>query len=136
MNKVLLAVLSTIFLFSCATSAKYDKKLENWVGKPVSSLETQWGRPAHIKMFKNGDSIVTYIKSKDIYVPTEYIVFNQGYTLSQGATVTPYPTNSANFMDTEELVGYNAEYICKTSFLVQNGMITGWKWWGNTCTAY
>lgn len=135
-KKVLLAVLSTIFLFSCATSAHYDNKLNSWIGQPVASLEAKWGNPAHTKVFANGDSIITYIKANDVYVPSEYIIFNQGYSLDNQAQVEPYPSNNYNFMDTETLVGYDMEYTCKTAFLVQGNVITGWKWVGNNCKAY
>ena len=135
-KKVLLMVLSTIFLFSCATSANYDNKLQKWVGKSAVSLQEKWGSPAHVKMFANGDSIMTYIKANDVYVPSEYIIFNQGYVPGNEVTVQPYPSQSSNFMNTTELVGYETEYTCQTSFLVQNGIITGWRWSGNNCVAY
>ncbi len=135
-KKILLTVLSAIFLFGCATSANYGKKLQNWVGKPASELEAKWGRPAHTKVFANGDSIITYIKANDVYVPSEYIIFNEGYMPGDDITIQPYPGVSSNFMNTEELVGYETEYTCQTSFLVQNGIITGWRWSGNNCVAY
>lgn len=31
--------------------------------------------------------------------------------------------------------GYEVENICQTVFLIQNGMVTGWKWRGNDCVA-
>ncbi|MDY4842241.1 MAG: hypothetical protein SO314_07760 [Alphaproteobacteria bacterium] len=124
-KKVLLEVLSTIFLFSCATSANYDNKLQKWVGKSAVSLQEKWGRPAHVKMFANGDSIVTYIKANDVYVPSEYIIFNQGYVPGNEVTVHPYPSQSSNFMNTTELVGYETEYTSRRRFLSKTASLRG-----------
>ena len=118
MKKVSFALVLVMFLFACATSEKYDRKLAGWVGKTESSLVAKWGRPSATRILDNGDKIITYTKANNVYVPSEYYIYN-----------------TTDFGPYSQTFGYQVEEICQTAFLIQDGIITGWKWRGNDCVA-
>ena len=66
MKKVSFALVLVMFLFACATSEKYDRKLAGWVGKTESSLVAKWGRPSATRILDNGDKIITYTKANNV----------------------------------------------------------------------
>ena len=77
---------------------------------------------------------LTYTKADNVYVPSEFYLYNP-YSLQGDVSVyAPFDGDYA-FTPYGENLGYNPEYTCQTSFLVQNNVITGWKWVGNDCVA-
>lgn len=132
---VFFGFLATMFLFSCATPAKYDNKLNGMVGEKVDVLQKEFGKPSAKKIFGNGYEVYTYTKANDVYVPSEFYLYNQGFEPSEDVVYQPF-LNNYDFSPYAENFGYQVEYMCQTSFLLQNGIITGWKWRGNDCVAY
>lgn len=135
MKKIYLGLLGLLFVFACASNAKYDKKLETWVGKPVSSLTKKWGEPSAKKFLANGDSVITYTKANDVYVPSEFYTYNQGFEPSENVVYSPF-LNDYNFSPYMDNFGYEVVDYCQTSFLIQEGFVTAWKWKGNDCFSY
>ena len=45
MNKIIYLFALTILVSGCATTAKYDTKLNTWVGAGEDSLVASWGVP-------------------------------------------------------------------------------------------
>lgn len=134
MKKIFFSFALLIFLFACATEQKYDEKLQTWVGMPETSLVKKWGNPSQSKILDNGDKVITYTKANDVYVPSEFYLNNPYMLPGQDTVYAPF-MGDYDFMPYGETFGYKAEYICQTSFLVQSGFITGWKWKGNDCFA-
>ena len=135
MKKVSFALVLVMFLFACATSEKYDRKLAGWVGKTESSLVAKWGRPSATRILDNGDKIITYTKANNVYVPSEYYIYNTtGAQPSDTVLYSPFMDNY-DFGPYSQTFGYQVEEICQTAFLIQDGIITGWKWRGNDCVA-
>lgn len=134
-KNIALYVLVTIFLFACATPAKYDNKLAGMMGEKASVLVKDWGKPSAKKIFGNGDEVYTYTKANNVYVPSEFYMYNQGFEPSEDVVYGPF-LNDYNFGPYGETFGYQVEYVCQTSFLIQNGVISGWKWKGNDCLSY
>lgn len=135
MKKLILACLSTAVLFACATPEKYDAHLNTWVGKTETELQSKWGRPSAAKIMNNGDKVITYTKADDIYVPSEFYVYNPGMEPNVNDIYTPF-NGSYDFTPYSEAYGYQVQETCQTSFLVQNNLISGWKWKGNNCVSY
>lgn len=135
MKKISFALVLVMFLFACATQEKYDKRLSSWVGKTETSLMTKWGKPSATRIMENGDKVITYTKANDVYVPSEFYVYNQNFEPSEDVVYSPF-MNDYNFSPYAQSFGYQVEDICQTSFLVQQGFITGWKWRGNDCVAF
>ncbi len=126
--------LSLLFVFSCATTKKYDAKLNTWVGKSEQQLIQSWGQPSAMKILDNGDKVITFTKADDMYVSAQYYIYNPGQVPNEDEVFTPFD-GDYDFTPYNELVGYEVTQICQTSFLLQNGIVTGWKWKGNDCVA-
>lgn len=128
-------LLSVLALFACATPAKYDAKLNGYVGENKAELIKEWGKPSAVKMIANGDEVLAYVKANDVYVPSEYYVYNQGSVANEDMIYSPFLGNY-DYTPYAQAFGYQVEEICQTAFLVQSGIVTGWKWRGNNCVAY
>lgn len=131
-NNLLLA--SLFLLFACATSAKYDVKLNNYVGDTKANLVKELGKPSAVKVMANGDEVLSYVKANNVYVPSEYYIYNQDSVANEDMIYSPFLGNY-DFTPYAQSFGYQVEEICQTAFLVQSGVVTGWKWRGNNCVA-
>lgn len=132
MKEIAFGLIVTFLLLACSTSQKYDQQLKSWVGQSESSLISAWGRPSIVKETGQNSKIMTYVKIDEVFVPFEYYMYNNNW----GTDNVIYDP----FMD-NEMTAYNAvpgaelEEICQTSFWINNGIITAWKWRGNNCVA-
>lgn len=133
LKNIFLYTLVLIFLFACATPAKYDEKLSAMTGQKASTLVKEWGRPTSRGVLGDGTEIYIYTKSNDVYVPSQFYVYNQGFEPSEDVVYQPF-NNDAMFNYAAN-TGYEVEEICQTAFIIQNGIVTGWKWRGNDCVA-
>lgn len=117
-----LSILSLIFLAGCATTAKYEAKLNTWIGQTPEHLINTWGYPAGSFDHPNGNRVYVYSASRTVSTTmpgTTYLNHNGGgrYTATTygGATI-------------------NSDYWCKTFFEVgPGGKIDTWKYEGNDC---
>ncbi|MFR8205674.1 MAG: hypothetical protein ACLU99_04570 [Alphaproteobacteria bacterium] len=82
MKKMSFILILTFLLFACATPAKYDSKLNRLVGVSKSQLIKDMGQPSATKVFANGDEVLAYVKANDVYVPSEFYLYNQGHCLT------------------------------------------------------
>ena len=135
MRKISFVLIVTLLLLGCATPAKYDKKLNAMVGQSRQTLIKDWGRPSASKILANGDEVITYTKANNVYVPSEFYLYNQGFEPSEDVVYSPF-MNDYDFSPYGQTFGYQVEYVCQTAFLLQNGQIIGWKWRGNDCVSY
>lgn len=93
------------------------------------------GPPERNRILDNGDKIITYTKANNVYVPSEYYIYNTtGAQPSDTVLYSPFMDNY-DFGPYSQTFGYQVEEICQTAFLIQDGIITGWKWRGNDCVA-
>ena len=129
-------VLIFVFLlFACASPQGYNAKLNSLLGASKEQIISQFGRPSAVKIINNDTSILAYTKVDDVFVPSEFYTYDQGNEIyGQDALFSPFLSNYL-FSDTPGSIGYNADYICKTLFLLQNNRVTAWKWQGNNCSA-
>lgn len=134
MNKLVFGIILLFLITACATQEKYDKKLQSYIGKPASSLETEFGKPSAKHIINKQTQILTFTKADDVYVPSEYYLYNQGFEPNSEIIYAPF-NQDYNWTPYSE-VGYELKYVCQTSFITQNGIITGWAWRGNDCIAY
>ena len=69
----------------------------------------------------------------NVFVPSEMYNYNQGdYVNDTDGLFSPF-LDTYLFSNNQGDIGYNAKYICKTLFMLQNGKIVAWKWQGNDC---
>ncbi len=101
-----------VLMSGCATTAKYEKVLNSWVGSPSDQLIAKWGPPSSSFPLNDGSTIYTWNHSG---APTSYTNYNQ-FT-GQLMTTTNVPW-------------------CNTSFRVGgDGVVQNWRWEGNACRA-
>ncbi len=121
-------------LSACASTQKYDQMLNSWVGKPETALLKSWGAPSARKINADGSQVITFTQVQDITVPSEFYLYNP-YSLQGNVSVyAPFDGDYA-FTPYAQNLGVTQEYICQTSFYIQNNIVTGWKWKGNNCFA-
>ena len=77
-NIAFLMILS-LLLLACATSEKYDAKLNQFVGKSEENLVMSWGRPSAIKIINDNTKVYTYTKIDEFYFPSEYYLYNEEF---------------------------------------------------------
>lgn len=133
-KKILCALGALFYLSSCATTQKYDQMLNGWIGKPESALLKTWGAPSARKINANGSEVITFTQTQTLTVPSEFYLYNP-YPLDGDASIYAPFDGDYTFTPYAQNLGASQEYICQTSFYIQNNIITGWKWKGNNCLA-
>ena len=95
---------------ACATTAKYESKLQTWVGADTNRLITAWGQPTSEYTLPNGNKQYTFVKSGG----------------SRG-----FATVNGNFASSRV-----NEVYCKTVFTTNSrGVVESWHWEGNDCAS-
>ncbi len=104
-------ILFTIFLTSCATTAKYEEMLNTWLGHSSSELMSSFGPPDSTFDDGIGNKFYVYSRTGDTFGS----VIPNGY----GGGVVMTTTN-----------------WCKTIFTINSdGRVSFWRWEGNSCKA-
>jgi len=105
MRPILVALL--LVALGCATTKKYERVLQSWVGSTENQLIASWGVPT--RTYENGGmKFLEYTRSSGMMMQANY---------------NPY-------------VGYQGQAhskYCTTTFTVNNDRIISWSWQGNTC---
>lgn len=127
MKKMSFILILTFLLFACATPAKYDSKLNRLVGVSKSQLIKDMGQPSATKVFANGDEVLAYVKANDVYVPSEFYLYNQGALSNEYDGIYSPFLGDYDFSPYGAAFGYEVENICQTVFLIQ----TEWSPVGN-----
>ena len=133
MKKIAFLMILTLLLFACATSEKYDRKLNAWVGKSEQDLVMSWGRPSAVKYVNANVKIFTYTKINDFYFPSEYYLYNEEFEPDD--TIYAPLMNEYNFTPFSQLTDNEVETFCKTSFIIKDNRVSAWKWHGNDCVS-
>lgn len=133
--KKMLVLLLCLWLCGCATTAKYEAKLNTWIGTNEGSLVAAWGVPDKEYRMIDGKKAIEYMNKKTIQtggytyrVPqTTYhtgTIGNQTYS----GTSTEYATETAPVQ--------KHRLFCKTSFILDtSGKIISWHHEGNNCVS-
>lgn len=132
MKKMILLIAIMAFT-ACATSQKYDEKLDKLVGTSEKSLIESWGTPSAEKYLSKNSKIITYTNINEWFYPSEYYVYNNDW-VAEDVEYAPF-MGEYDFGPYMELTDNEVEEVCQTSFWVKNGIITAWKWRGNNCVA-
>lgn len=102
--KFLFLLISTGLISGCATTAKYESKLNALVGTSENDLIVNWGVPDNTYTLNNGNKLLQYLR-------------NDG--------TVAYPIGKNYYTET---------YWCKTTFTVNgSGIVLDWKHEGNKC---
>lgn len=116
-------------LTGCATTGKYEKVLDSWLGSHADDLVRSWGAPASVYQMGDGGRVLLYDSR------------------SQGAITTPVQVHQAPgsfiggmyFRGQTTVTGGQVIPLnlwCKTQFATDGaGVIRRWRWEGNSCKA-
>jgi len=119
----------------CATTSKYEAKLNTWIGASEDSLIASWGVPDKEYRMSDGKKAIAYVH-KDTFQTGGY-TRTEPQTTYQAGTIggTPYSGTSTTYV-TETIPVQNYKLSCKTSFIINNnGKIESWHHEGNNCVA-
>lgn len=134
-KKATFILILVIVLFACATPQKYNEKLNSMIGASKEDLIKNFGKPSAAKILNNGDTILAYTFVDDVFVPSEFYTYNQGNEIyEEDGLFSPF-LSTYEFSNNPGAIGYEAKYICKTLFLLQNNKVIAWKWQGNNCVS-
>ena len=124
------------FIVSCATTAKYEKLLDTWMGGNVNDLVSQWGAPSSSYKMSNGNTILTYMRSRSGAIP----IYNQPQSTTHQGTIygsggmTNYSGTSTSSYGTTTYMPVT--WSCKTEFTVDTrDIIINWRFLGNNCVS-
>ena len=132
-EKISFILIVIFMLFACATPQRYNTELNSMIGESESDLIAKFGKPSAKKIFSDNTEIWAYTKVDNVFVPSEMYNYNQGdYVNDTDGLFSPF-LDTYLFSNNPGDIGYNAKYICKTLFMLQNGKIVAWKWQGNDC---
>lgn len=122
-------------LCGCASTAKYEAKLNTWVGASEGALIASWGVPDKVYNMLDGKRAVEFVRKNTVQ--------SGGY-----AYTTPQTTYSSGTIGDKSYSGTSTEYVtqiepvrkyklsCKTSFVIDNsGKVESWHHEGNDCVA-
>lgn len=144
MKPFTVAVLCSIFLGGCATTAGYEAVLNTWVGDTTDHLVSVWGIPQQEYQQNGGGKIFQYERSGQIVLPgtTTY----QAQTTYTNGSVSAVGSNGSSINGSYD--GTSTTYVphtsaptviptqCETRFTADaSGRITNWAWQGNSCRA-
>ena len=118
---LLVALIICGLLLGCATTAKYEKILDSWIGSTEDRLVRSWGPPDSV-YDSPSQRYLTYMDSRQGYVPGTAPTY-QSYAI--GNTVYTKPVGGSQ--------GYSYSMHCKTTFEIADGRITSWRYEGNSC---
>ena len=107
-----------------AMEARYEASLERWKGAPESQLLASWGKPTLMQDFPEGRMLV-YVVRHDIDNGTSPRNYQIPTITAFGAPVI------ASGMTAAPLV----PVTCTTRFMLQNGVVSSWKFDGLGCGA-
>ena len=134
MGKVLL-VLLCLALSGCATTAKYEAKLNTWIGVNEDSLVSSWGVPNKTYTMSDGKKAIEYAHKET--VQTGGYTYTTPESTYQSGTIgnKPYSgTSTTNVTETVPVQNYKLS--CKTTFIINNsGKVESWSHDGNNCVS-
>ncbi len=115
-------VIAMLALTACVTGQRYEEALEAWVGASELELVEGWGPPDSVYEVE-GRKYLTYRSEQAIVypgLPRYGNRYNDDY-----AYADPFPTTAPTLIN----------QFCKTSFIVEDATVTGWRAEGNACRA-
>lgn len=119
MKKVFI-IFCFVIIVSCsfATTEKFEKAVNSWVGSSEQSLIDKLGPPDNVYEL-DGKKYLSFVNSSTSYVPQ-----------------TVHNTTVGNNIQTNVYGGYSRSWYCKVTYIVEKGIIVSWRYEGNACTAY
>lgn len=111
---IALALALATILAGCATTAGYDRMLDEWIGETEYSLVSVWGQPDRQRDAGMG-KIMIYDRARQVQRPT---------VIAPGATPRSPIMAYGGGTETRR---------CRTEFWVHEGRVINWRHEGDDC---
>jgi hypothetical protein len=133
--RMILVSLLCLGLCGCATTAKYEAKLNSWVGASEDALIAAWGVPDQEYHTTDGKKAIAYLRKNT--VQTGGYPYTVPQTSYHSGTIgdKSYSGTSTQYV-TEMTPVQNYRFYCKTSFIIdKSGKVESWHYEGNNCVS-
>lgn len=122
-------------LCGCATTAKYEAKLNTWMGASEDSLIAAWGVPDKTYQMNSGKKAVEFMRKNTVQAGGyAYTVPQTTYQTGTIGNQTYSGTSTTYVTETAPVQKY--KFSCKTSFIINNsGKVESWHHEGNDCVS-
>ena len=118
MKKGLVLCAVALILAGCATSLQYGNMLNTWVGNSEENLVKTWGIPSRTYMMADGQKMIEYNNSQDT------VNYQTPATYKSGGLFNLHTKKN------------KSPKVCKTTFLINDGVVTSWKFFGQGCVSH
>jgi hypothetical protein len=141
----LITLAALLVLTGCATNAKFQAKMDGFVGKPEYVLVGTYGPPQSSYILTDGSRVLQYTRSSQMVLPgqtyTEPVTTNTRgtVTLNQGIqqpqTTGTYNQTSTTYVD-KQMPSTVINTSCTVNFTIDRaGIVQAWTASGNRCVA-
>ncbi len=133
MKHISFTLILLFLLFACSTTQNNTAKMNAMLGLNKAELIQRMGQPSGTKILPNGFEVLSYTSVDNVYVPSEFYIYNQGNLANEYDPFYSPFLGDYDFSPYGDSFGYNVEYYCKTAFVLENDKVTSWKQKGNDC---
>lgn len=125
----------TMLLSGCASTVKYEAKLNNLIGSSENALVASWGVPNKTYALDNGKKSIEYVHKETIQ--TGGYMYTTPQTTYQSGTIGDKSYSGTSTTSVTEIAPVqNYKLFCKTSFVIDNsGKVESWHHEGNDCVS-
>jgi len=133
--KRLIVLLLCFGLYGCASTAKYEAKLNNWIGSSQDSLVASWGVPNKTYDLDSGKKAMEFVHKETVQTGG-YTYITPQTTYQSGTIGNKSYRGTATTYATETMPAQNYKLSCKTTFILNNsGKVESWHHEGNNCVS-
>jgi hypothetical protein len=135
MKKLIYLFVMVMLVSGCATTVKYEAKLNTWIGASEDSLIASWGVPDKIYDMRDGKKAIEY-RHKNTVQTGGYTYTTPQTTYHSGKIGDKSYSGTSTTYVTEIQPVQKYKFSCKTSFIINNsGKVESWHHEGNDCVS-
>jgi hypothetical protein len=128
-------ILATLFFCGCATTEKFEERLNGYIGATEDKLVAEWGIPEKTYELKNGKKALEFLSKSTVYTGGYAYVTPQTSYQTGKIDGKDYSTTSTTYVVEKEPM-QPRKLSCKTTFMLDaNGKVESWHHDGNNCVA-
>lgn len=136
MKKLICLLVLVMVVSGCATIAKYDAKLNTWIGASEDDLIAAWGVPDMVYNMSEGKKAIAYVH-KDAIRTGGYTYRVPETTIHSGKIGDKAYSGTSTQYVTETIPAEKYKLYCKTSFVINSsGKVQSWHHSGNNCASH
>lgn len=135
MKKIICLLVLLLWAGGCATTAKYEAKLNTWIGASEASLIAVWGVPDKSYALQDGRKALAFVR-RDSFQTGGY-TYTKPQVSYQTGTIgnETYRGTTTTYVEETEPVRIQ-KLFCKTSFIIgSDGRVESWSHEGNNCVS-